>query len=152
VVDVAYVAALGRNLYWGRNINAIPYGADFKASNTDPTVPGRPLTPALLRTYTGYLDITMLEPAATSNYHSMQLSVDRRFARSLQFGLAWTWSKAMEYAGDASSLVSSLLPPRVRNYGLSFFDQTHVVKISYLWEMPRVKAGKVVGRAVLNGW
>jgi hypothetical protein len=152
VVDAAYVAALARHLYWGRNINAIPYGADFKAANLDPTVPGKPLTPALLRNYPGYLDITMLEPAATSNYQSAQLSVDRRFARSLQFGLAWTWSKAMEYVGDASSAVSNLIPARIRNYGLSNFDQTHVVKISYLWDVPSFKTGNRIEKALINGW
>ena len=93
-----------------------------------------------------------MEPASSSNYHSMQVSANRRFAHNLQFGFAWTWSKAMEYAGDTTNTVSNLLPPRIWNYGLSAYDRTHVVKINYLYDLPNFKFNHAFVRAVLNGW
>jgi hypothetical protein len=163
VLDVAYVGALGRHLYWNRNYNSIPYGADYVAANSDPTRPGNPLPPAFLYQFTGYSNITALEPASSSNYHSLQVSGNRRFARGLQFGFAWTWSKAMEFAGNTLSktiggtlpvngTVSYLLPPHVRNYGLSAFDRTHVVKINYLYDFPNMNGGSKAVRSIVNNW
>jgi hypothetical protein len=152
VLDVAYVGSLVRHLYWGRNLNAIPYGADYLPANGDPTASGKPLSAAFLRTYQGYNDVNIMQPASSSNYHSMQVSANRRFARNLQLGFAWTWSKAMEYAGNTTSTVSALLPPRIRNYGLSAYDRTHVVKINYLYELPNFKFRNAAIRATLNGW
>ena len=45
LVDVGYTGALGRHLWWRRNINPVPIGADFLARNADPTQPGKPLRP-----------------------------------------------------------------------------------------------------------
>jgi hypothetical protein len=163
VVDIAYVGALGRHLYWNRNYNSIPYGADYLATNADPTRPGNSLPPAFLYHYTGYSAITALEPASSSNYHSLQVSGNRRFTRGLQFGFAWTWSKAMEFAGNTLSknvggtlpvngTVSYLLPPHIRNYGLSAFDRTHVVKITYLYDFPVMTGGNKLVRSIANNW
>jgi hypothetical protein len=152
VVDVAYVGALSRHLFWLRNYNSIPYGADYLPANGDPTVPGKTLPPAFLYHYTGYSTINVMEPASSANYHSLQVSANRRFRRNLQFGFAWTWSKALEFAGDTANTVSYLLPPHVRNYGLSAYDRTHVVKISYLYDFPNRQTGSRALKAVLNNW
>ena len=127
VVDVAYVGSLARHLLWQRNLNAIPFGANFSPANNDPTT-NKVLSPAFLRPYIGYNNINYLEAASTSNYHSMQVQANRRFARRLQFGVAWTWSKAMDFKDNDTDAVSTLVPLRVWNYGLAGFDRTHVLK------------------------
>jgi len=58
VVDAAYVSTLGRHLSDFRNINLVPYGARFLASNQDPTT-GRPLPDDFFRPYPGYGNIPM---------------------------------------------------------------------------------------------
>jgi Carboxypeptidase regulatory-like domain len=152
VVDVAYVGALGRNLIWRRSLNPVPAGARFRPENRDPTN-GSPLPDAFLRPIIGYQDIQVVEPGSSSNYHSMQISARRRFARGLQFGFAWTWSKAMDYNdNDTQGPVSALVPVREWNYGLAGFDRTHVVKINYVYELPKVSAGHVILNHILNGW
>src|SRR5438552_4300113 len=70
VLDVAYVGSMGRHLLWARNLNAIPFGTNFKAANIDPTT-NKPYSPAFLRDYVGYNNITRIEPASSSNYNSM---------------------------------------------------------------------------------
>ena len=152
VVDVGYVGSLGRNQLWLRNLNPIPFGANFQPSNADPSNPATPLPAAFLRPIPGYNDILMTEPAASSNYHSMQVTARRRFANNFQFGLAWTWSKAMGYGDFDTSVVSALIDPRVWNYGLSAFDRTHNVRIDWTWELPNAKLGNRAVDYVLNNW
>jgi len=152
VIDVGYGGSLGRHLLWRRDINPIPLGANFDPKNADATVPGQPLPSAFLRPYTGFNNILMMEGASSSNYHSLQVQAKRRFAVGLQFGLAWTWSKAMDFNDGDGDSVSPLVPVRVWNYGLASFDRTHVFRINYVWDVPEVRLGGPIARHVLNGW
>lgn len=95
--------------------------------------------PTMTRPIRGFAAINIREFAGTSNYHSMQVKVDRRMSKSLQFGGAWTWSKALNYNSDDGNAVTTLAPIRVYNYGLAPFDRTHVVKINYLWTLPQMR-------------
>lgn len=152
VLDAGYAGTLGRHLPWRRDINPVPLGANFQPANFDPTLKGKPLPSAFLRPYAGYANITMLEGASSSNYHSLQVSAKRRFAAGLQFGFAWTWSKAMDFNDTDTASVSPLIPVRVWNYGLASFDRTHVVKINYVWDVPVLRAGGRLGRQLFEGW
>lgn len=152
VVDVGYVGSLGRHLMWQRNLNAIPFGANFNPANADPTNPRVPLSPAFLRPRIGHSNINFREWAASSNYHSLQVSANRRFARGIQFGASWTWSKTMDFNDDDTGSVSTLVPVRVWNYGLASFDRTHVLKINWLWDLPKSPWKNPAGRLVLSDW
>lgn len=151
VVDVAYVGALGRHLLWQRNLNAVPFGADFNPANADTTNRGLPLPVNFLRPYIGYANINEREFASSSNYNSLQVSANRRFAKGLQFGFAWTWSKSLDYNSDDTEIVSSLIPVRVWNYSVSSFDRTHIVKVNWLWDVPS-PARSGWAKAVTGGW
>ena len=153
VVDVGYVGSLGRHLLWTRNLNSIPFGTDFDLpKNANPTNPKVVLPSAFLEPYIGYTSITYSEPAATSNYHSLQVSVNRRYARGLQLGGSWTWSKAMDFADSDSNGVSSLVPVRVWNYGLAGFDRTHVLKVNWQWDIPKTPFKNPLLKMALNDW
>jgi len=151
VVEAAYVGSLGRHLLWSKNLNAIPFGTNFNPANIDKTT-NRPLAPAFLRTYPGYNNVNYREWAGSSNYHSLQVSANRRFARGIQFGASWTWSKAMDFNDGDTETVSTLVPVRVWNYGLASFDRTHVLKINWLWDLPRGAWANPVLKGVLNDW
>ena len=151
VVDVGYVGSLGRHLYWRRNLNAIPFGANFLPQNADPAAANTPLPQAFLRPYLGYTNINFAEAAGNSSYHSLQVTANRRFARGVEFGLSWTWSKAMDYNDTDDGGVSSLVSARVWNYGLAAFDRTHVVKLNWLYDAPKFRVPAAVG-LVTNGW
>ncbi len=152
VADVGYVASLSRHQLWRRNINPVPLGANFLAKNADPANPATPLPAAFLRPITGYNNILMSEWAGSSNYHSMQATLNRRFTKNLEFGLAWTWSKAMTYTDSDTGEVSTLVNPRVWNYGLSSIDRTHIVNLNWLYSLPAPKWRNAAGNAVLGGW
>jgi outer membrane receptor protein involved in Fe transport len=152
VVDIGYAGSLGRHLMWQRNLNSIPFGASFDPRNADPASPGVPLPQAFLRPLVGHNNVNYREWAATTNYHSLQVSANRRFARGLEFGAAWTWSKALDFNDNDTDSVSNLVPVRVWNYGLASFDRTHVFKINWLWDVPKTPWSHPLARGVLNEW
>ncbi|MCX6634326.1 MAG: carboxypeptidase regulatory-like domain-containing protein [Acidobacteria bacterium] len=154
VIDVAYSGAFGRHLLEGRNLNSIPFGANFNPANGDPTTPGKPLPAAFLRPYLGYNDIIVYDYGSNSSYHSLQVTANRRFARQLQFTSAWTWSKAMDYADTNTGTISTLINPKVWNYGKAGFDRTHVVKLSWTWNLPKPgqRLRNRVAGVVLDNW
>jgi hypothetical protein len=97
--------------------------------------------------------VNLRSPGASSNYHSLQANVTRRFSRNLQFGVNWTWSKAMDYVDTDTSAVSTLVSPRVWNYGLAGFDRTHVVNANWLYNIPSAYLGtNRIAQAVLGHW
>jgi len=151
VVDVAYVGSIGRRLLWTRNINEVPLGANFRPENIDPTT-RRPYTTTFLRPFVGYEDILIREPGSSSSYHSLQLSANRRFARTLQFGASWTWSKALGFNDTDDQVVSTLVSPRVWNYGLASYDRTHVLKLNWLLDLPRTGWSNPLLKGVFDNW
>jgi hypothetical protein len=151
LLDVGYAGSLGRHLLWQRNLNAIPFGTNFLLSALDRTT-NRPLPANFLRSYAGWGDINVREPASSSNYHSMQASLNRRFAKALQYGVSYTWSKSHDYNSDDGNSVSALVPVRIWNYGLSAFDRTHVLKANWIYDLPNWNAAPGALKPVLHNW
>ena len=60
----------------------------------------------------------------------------RRFAHGLQFGAAYTFSKALGTAGADGDGISSCFSPRFRNYGPLGFNRTQTSSINYLYNLP----------------
>jgi hypothetical protein len=138
-VDISYVGGISRHLPWKRNINPVPYGArwlDVHPENVDPTVRNTALPLNFLRPYSAYGDINVYEFAATSNYNSLQASLNRRMRHGVMVGAAYTFSKALGAADTDTSAVSSFYPPRQRNYGPLGFDRSHVATLRYTWQVP----------------
>lgn len=74
ILDVGYVGNVARNLLGRRNLNPVPFGANFLASNGDPTNPRVPLPQPFLRPMVGYTDVTMVEWASAVCAWSDELS------------------------------------------------------------------------------
>ena len=135
VVDASYVGSLGRNLLYVRNINAIPMYARFDPNNKDWTT-GSPLPDNFLRPYNGLGDINVRGFGATSNYHSFQLSVNRRLAQGLQYGISYTFSKSLGVGAADFDGVSPYFSMRDRNYGLLSYDAAHSFVLNYIYSIP----------------
>lgn len=151
IVDAGYSGSLGRNLLWQRNLNAQPLGTNFLASSKDPT--NNAVLPVnFLRSYMGYGNINVREPGASSNYHSLQVSANRRFASRLQYGVSYTWSKSLDYNSDDAATVSNVIPVRIWNYGLSSFDRAHILKVNWLLDLPNPVERNHPLRWAVNDW
>jgi hypothetical protein len=163
LLDVGYVGSLSRHLLQRLNINAIPYGATILPQNQDPTKnPNDPLGSSafdanFLRPYQGYGDITLHQMGGTSNYNSLQVGLNRRFARGLFFGMAYTWSKALTTVSDDDDFIRIDGNTRLANYGPAGFDRRHNFTFNYIYEVPNIsrrfgRADNAVTRAIFNGW
>jgi hypothetical protein len=153
VVDVSYVGTLGRHLEMEHNINAVPDGArfvDLHPENIDPRN-GRALPDDFLRPFKGYGDIFVRDNWGTSSYNGLQVQANRRYIRGVQFGVAYTFSKAMSIGDDDPARVS-LQRPLSWYYGVAAYNQTHNLVVSYTWDLPGLKGGNALTRAIVNGW
>jgi hypothetical protein len=183
IIDLAYVGTLSRHLLQQRDLNAVPYGTTFTRQAQDPSLYAGGVVPTeepdlpgvyrqaglsftgqnalptdLLRPYPGYGSILFREFVGSSNYHAMQLSINRRFSRGLTFGIAYTFSKAMATASrdfEGTNPFNS----RLYDYRLASFDRTHVFIANYVYDLPKMSrifgdfgASRRLGRALLDDW
>lgn len=166
VLDVSYVGTSAQHQLQRRNINAPAYGAGFAAANQDPTrdpaltngvLNGNSALPVdFLRPYRGFGNISYIEPSSSSNYHSLQTSLQRRYTKGLLLGVNYTWSKVLgTQANDLPGIngfgAPHNLDQRRANYGLLDFDRTHNFNVNFVWDLPKGTDNAGLGY-VLNGW
>jgi hypothetical protein len=156
VIDASYVGTVGRHLEMEWNVNAIPDGArfvDLNPQNLDPRT-GQALPPEFLRPYKGYQDIFIRGNFGTSNYHALQVQMNRRYIRGVQFGASYTWGRSLGIGDDDPARVSLARPMREWNYADAAFNQNQNLVINYTWDIPGVSKGwsNKFTRALLDGW
>jgi hypothetical protein len=127
----------------------VPYGARFLPENRDPTT-GGVLAADFYRPFPGYANVRLTRPVGYARYDALQLAVNRRFARGIQFGVAYTWSRARNIGGD----IPTYQPMREWTYAPSNDHQPHVLVINYTWDIPGASRwwNHAVVRAALDGW
>lgn len=143
-LDVAYVANKGTKLEQR-------YTTNFVAPGPGNTQTRRPLPQfgAGVR----YANI------ANSNYHSLQVKLEKRFSKGFSFLSAYTWSKLIDDSNIASQLGSVQDPRNLAiERGLGNFDVTHRLVSSFGYELPFGRGKQfaaslpALADAVLGGW
>ncbi|HWB31029.1 MAG TPA: carboxypeptidase regulatory-like domain-containing protein [Vicinamibacterales bacterium] len=155
VADVSYVGNANRHSANTVQINNVPYGTtrvDLNPQNADPTQNNTVAYPTdYLRDYRGFGGIGRQEWRGYANYHSIQVSVQRRFENGFGWGLAYTGSRRRSigtfdpFLSEADNLA--------RNYTLNG-SRPHVLTINYNWDVPglgRVWDNPIV-KGVTDGW
>ncbi len=161
VFEVGYVGVQARHMWTKRAINFIPLGALLKGTvgNADLSVPINRValnSEALskFRPFPAYRGISYNEFTATSTYHSLQATLSRQTGTNFQYFATYTFSKAL---GTASSEYDTIDPidARHRSYGVLGYDRTHVVNMSYNYNVPDGARGGFANpftRGIFNGW
>lgn len=152
VFTVGYVGNFARHLTGERNINEVPYGAHFLPQNQSPA--GGVLPDNFFRPYPGYGTLTYRTTGLTSNFNSLQAQVTHRFRQGLEFGLAYTWSKSMDYADSYDGSVAAYQNIREWNYGPAGWDRRNNLVVNYLWSIPGGSHmwNNFLTRTALDGW
>jgi hypothetical protein len=170
-VDAEYVGQRSYNTIQAVNINSIDIGAAFLPANQDPTVtpsaiPGASslvaTNPDLVRSFRGFSAITQRYYQGWGTFHSLQLSINRRFTNGLSFGF-----------NDTISLYDrSSIAPRLQHGAAGTFSlradqaeaqallgnntpRTHVMKANFVWDMPDLRSSESVLRTIgyiVNDW
>jgi Carboxypeptidase regulatory-like domain len=154
VLDVAYTGSLARHLLQRLSLNAVPYGTQFLASSVDPTT-GQPIADLnFLRPIKGYADIQLIETGGNSNYHGLQVQLNRRMSSSMSYGVSYTWSKSMNLVNGNNDAINPFIDRKVRNYGRGNFDRTHNFVVNYVYRIPSLSKywDNGVSRQIFNGW
>jgi hypothetical protein len=96
-----------------------------------------------------FSEIYAEDPVANSNYNSLQTSLEKRFAKGLQFQAAYTFSKSIDQASSFENILDPIDFRRTRS--LSLFDARQRFVLSYYWEFPVPKYNGAKAK-ILNGW
>jgi hypothetical protein len=89
-----------------------------------------------LAPYHGYGQMDYYKFDGTSNYNSLQVSVQRRFTRKLTFGGAYTWAKNLTTSGADQSYVDPF-NERKYSYGEPTYERRNVAAINYVYDLPK---------------
>jgi hypothetical protein len=111
----------------------------------------------LIRPFQGYGSITQFVSGASSNYHSLQTSFQRRFANSLAVQGTYTFGKVLGETATARNItVQNPLNWRA-DRGPTDFDRRHVFSGNYIYTLPvfrgrRDLIGQIVGNWEVSGF
>lgn len=140
----AYVGSKSSRLFMSRNIN--------------PALPAPGASVANIQARRPFQDFIVLEEEATdgySQYHSMQLSLNKRFSRGFTLLSSYTWAKDIGLTAAQSE--GSQGPRHPLNYGLDKArmntDVRHRFVNSFVWRLPGQTAFRASPlRFLLAGW
>jgi hypothetical protein len=111
---------------------------------------------AVLRPYVGYGPGLFFVDAFTSNYHSLQTQLQKRFASNSLVNVSYTWSHGLTTDPTDRSTGGANLPQvsgDLRgNYGPTVADRRHVLTANFVWELPWLRNQQGLAGHVLGGW
>lgn len=173
VGDVSYVGNHGINRLGAtqngslQNLNSVDIGAAFLPQNQDLTL-GTNATPGaaaystnLLRPFKGLGSINENQTRFWDTYHSLQLNVNRRFARGFSFGANYTHgislkgntgiSQRFQHAADGTiTLRSDEAQWEKLNEKLD--EVPHLFKANGVWNSPGINSRGAVLRNLTRDW
>jgi hypothetical protein len=142
VVTTAYVGSKSDRLFGSHNLNPAVYGPGATVGNTQAR-----------RIYQDFGTIEEESTVGYSQYHSFQMTVNKRFSRGFTLLAAYTRSKDI---GLTSSQGEGSLGTRDPNNwnldkGIMPTDRPNILAISSVWQAPSPGSNKAV-KGALGGW
>ncbi|HYZ85231.1 MAG TPA: TonB-dependent receptor [Bryobacteraceae bacterium] len=155
VFEIGYLSTLGHKLTapGSRSINQV-----------DPSLISQGGNIQALRPFPQFSDVRVIAPTiGNSNYHGLNLRVDKRFSSGLQFTANYTWSKAIddvesrdEIGGNGGDNAFANQYDRSADRGLSGNHIAHRFVGSVVWDVP-VGKGRTISTSglldqIVGGW
>jgi len=141
-IDAGYVGNVGRHLAYAQNLNV--------------GRPGQGLNAELYNILFGRTASTTIRAyGVNSDYNSLQVNFSKRYAHGLHATLAYAFSKSLDVNSENGGFLDDL--NFKRTYGPSTFDQTHMLTINHVYELPFGKGQALLNKggvlaAVLSHW
>jgi len=132
--------------------SASNYGRATKQLNPAVYIPGSTLGTDARRLFAPDIgNVDYYTQDRRSYYHSLQLSLTKRFTRGFTVLANYTYSKSLDNYGDF------VTPWYFSNgdamqYGPSDFDHRQRFVFSWVWELPKLRTSNRLVRGVLNDW
>ncbi len=102
----------------------------------------------------GYAGFQLFANDAYSHYNSLQTTVSRRWGAGY-FQAAYTFSKSTDATSTGNTAFNTAFNDESTlndSRGLSDFDRTHRLAVSYRYELPFFKSSEGLTRTLLAGW
>jgi hypothetical protein len=143
VLEVGYVGTRGTHLLGEIDLNQPTVAARLANPNVDANA---------LVNFPGFGQIRMRDPIFTSNYNSLQISLNRRFTNGLTIGAAYTWSRLLTTQPvDRDSGVQDSYNI-LAAYGPSTLNTPQIFVLSYVYDLPFFKDQKGLVGHLAGGW
>ncbi|MGH9626911.1 MAG: TonB-dependent receptor domain-containing protein [Bryobacteraceae bacterium] len=145
LATVSYVGTRGTRIPYLRDINPAVYiPGQSTVANTNSR---RPMYPDFER-------FSLAESVVNSSYHSLQASLDRRFAGGLTILASYTFSKTLTELNSVLTNNGGVPNPdnRALEWGPANHDRTHSFITSWVWQIPYASSMRGVSRLFLHGW
>jgi len=143
VLEVGFVGTKGSHLLGDVDLN-------------QPTVATREANPMVyenaISPFLGYAGITSRAPIFTSNYNSLQVSLNRRLSQGLTLGVAYTYSKLLTTNPYDRGLAAYDTYDLKNSYGPSTLNTPQMFVMSYVYDFPFYKNDRGLAGHVLSGW
>jgi hypothetical protein len=178
MIDVEWVGQHSFNTVRTVNINTVDLGAAFLTQNQDPTkasaTPGAAAYPTeILRSFRGYGSINHRTFNGWRTFHSLQLSLNRRFANGFSFGFNDTWvlydhqiapivttggfqqPARILHNADGSFSIDEAAQERANEMFGTVIPNKHVLKGNFVWDLPDLRAQQTALKALgllINDW
>ncbi len=144
LVRVAYAGSKGTALLQGEQLNPAIYipGQSTAANISQRRIYG-----------TAFSSITLVGNAGSSNFNSLQVTLDKRFSKGLTLQANYTWAKSIDYGSGGGTQWPSFTPfdPEY-DRGLSDFHHAHRFVTSGLWELPKLVGTPPPVKWVFGAW
>ncbi|NJM53033.1 MAG: hypothetical protein HC846_06325, partial [Blastocatellia bacterium] len=149
--DIGYVGNKGTRLLQMITLNQPRYNP---ATNTFTN----PLAPVTIisanKNVTG--GVQQIQTTSLSNYHSLQMSLTRRFSNGLNFTAAYTFGQSTDYySGGAVNELTNVPGDQVdwrSNRGRSDFNREHRFVVSGVYALPKMNYESRFAKDLLNDW
>ncbi len=146
LVSAGYVGNQTVRQFLDRDINAAPVGTGTL---------GRPLVASQNRR----IEALMWDGWGNSNYHSLQLALNKEFSKGLFMKGAYTYSKAINMSDDdgwAGLPLTNLESALGRNRAVAGYDRTQMFVMSWVYDIPFGKGRPFelhgVADVIAGGW
>ena len=164
ILRIGYVGSQGRKLVIIRNVNPIT-PAGLASCLATPACVGNPSF-AVTHFPNNYLlpgDVWgspgIQENAGSSNFNSLQITVEKRITHGLQIHGTYAWAHSLDngssYEGSAASGIGQETGDLKRNYGDSDFDARHRFVASWSYDVPNLNKLSMFSwlpSRVMGGW
>ena len=157
LLDVGYFGSNAVHLLGIIDINEVQPGAGYAAGLTaNPATTGFTSSTEgrlnVLRPYVGYNAINVVESGFNSNYHSLQVALQKRFQHDSLFNLYYTWSHNMTNNQSDRSTAPQNSYDIPAEYGPTQFDKRHILTMDIVYNIPwQIEQRGFVGH-ILGGW
>ncbi len=156
ILTVGYVGTKGTHLLGIVDVNQVfpnlAYTSGLVPTTTTFTSANEPILNTL-RPFQGYNAINVIQPWFNSNYHSLQVSGQKRFHEGSLVAFSYTWSKNLtDNQTDRSSAPQNFYNRHAGEYGLASLDRRHVFTANLVYNLPFFRSQKGLIGKTLGGW